>query len=41
MSAVPTAVPLAWSWRMVFVLEKLTFWRGNGSDCLRHRRLIR
>ena len=41
MSAVPVAIPLAWSTRRVFFLQSDRSGVGNGSDCLPQRRSLR
>jgi hypothetical protein len=41
MSAVPVAIPLAWSSRCMFFLQSEGFGVGNGSDCLPQRRFLR
>lgn len=39
--SVPLAVPLAWTCAGLFFLQVVSFARRIGSDCLRHRGLIR
>jgi hypothetical protein len=41
MSAVPVAIPLAWSSCGPFFLQRGKSHRENGSDCLRQRRPLR
>jgi hypothetical protein len=41
MSAIPFAIPLAWTKRSVFDLQEARFWVEIASDCLRYRRYIR
>lgn len=41
MSAVPIAIPLAWSSRCMFFLQSDWVGVGNGSDCLPQRRSLR
>jgi hypothetical protein len=41
MSGVPFAIPLAWTWDGSFFLHRVSFAAEIGSDCLRHRELIR
>ena len=41
MSAIPVAVPLAWTWPGSFFLQGLRFSVEIGSDCLRRRGFIR
>ncbi len=40
MSAIPVAIPLAWTSSRLFDLQRLGVRASFGSDCLRHRRLI-
>jgi len=40
MSAVPVAIPIAWSARECFYLQGVRFCFEIGSDCLRIRELI-
>lgn len=41
MSAVPVAIPLAWSSRCMFFLQGDRSGVRNGSDCLPQRRFLR
>jgi hypothetical protein len=41
MRGVPLAVPLAWTYTEWFFLQVVKFCSEIGSDCLRHRGLIR
>lgn len=41
MSGVPLAIPFAWTNATLFFLQSVRFRREIGSDCLRHRGLIR
>lgn len=41
MSAIPFAIPLAWTTAAMFQLQSVRFWLEIGSDCLRFRRFFR
>jgi hypothetical protein len=41
MSAIPVAVPLAWTGATAYILQSVRFRVEIGSDCLLHREYIR